>query len=165
MWGTIKSWVFPEWPFLDPPGGTPKWPIFDPFLDHFLTTFCSLFGPFLDHFWTPILQWGLPKMGDFGSPFWTHFWTTFWTTFEPLLAKKWVIFWPPTCQIWPFDAKMSSFLGPAGSGTPRDPLFGPLFGPLFWPLFMFYPNMHAIVEQIIRTQIKWSKRRSKMTQK
>ena len=24
MSGTIKSWVFPEWPFLDPPGGTPK---------------------------------------------------------------------------------------------------------------------------------------------
>ena len=81
-------------------------------------------------------------------------------------------------KTWHFDVKMSSFdtlfdhflthfLAKNGSffGQKRGPKMGPSFGPLFWPLFMFYPNMHAIVDQIIRTQIKWSKMGPKMTQK
>ena len=110
------------------------------------------------HFWTPR---GYPKM--------THFWPHFWPTSEPFLeplnmtlqrekgskmtkkgSKKWPIFChflakngsfldTPKCQIWCFDAKMSTFGGSADLGTPEMTHFWTTFWTLFSCFTQIWP--------------------------
>ena len=75
--------------------GQKKGPKMGPFLARFWTPFLDpIFGPLFDQFLDTQLQWGLPKMGDFGSPFLTIFWPIFGPKMDQFLVQKWPQKWP-----------------------------------------------------------------------
>ena len=108
MSGTYKFLGFPVFVIFDPPGGTPKWPIFDP-----------LFGPIFGPLFEPVhLTLMLPpcqkwkKRGPKMTPL-----------FGQKMAKKWPIFWPPNMSNLMFWRQNVKFWGSRGPRDTRNDLF------------------------------------------